>query len=998
MNHNKSQSTFPVACLVLIFLSYPKLLLSFRLGVQVVMRQPTSCAENFSQQWSAFVATSSNSLERNDKAQISRITSLDDVQQLFIRPSSSPFPASTSRELSSLALALEKIENFAVFVSDQAKPPTDNSIFWGLVGILVKLSQSEEEIATRIPRMLRVACQNIDLLNKCRERATKALSETRDTCFDIAHSLVSLLTAVIRSIRKDVDCNLKDRNAWKLIEEQFSNFNCEVNEAISRIEKLSKFSEFEDLTQLHSTLAALPKLSLRQSQEELASLPCFIYPMSRTARFFDRTEDIIEMDRFFCNGVQDTEQPFRSIALHGVAGVGKSSVALRYAENRIHRKELDAMFWISGEKEVTVRQSFTDIAVRLKLPGARPKDHDQNRTLVLDWLQNTECQWLLIFDNVESVDLLMTYWPIARRGQAILTTRNHNFAFDPTDGGLEVISWDAEKGSHFLLHLLSSDIGKQLTEKEASGAHDLSLQLSGHALALSLMAGLIHRRSWSIEEFLEIYNRQPQKVIRMFGNDSINALWNMSFRSLSEKTSAVLGVLTFLSPDSIPQKLFENTDPSVLPDSLKFCVDPFDFSDEMETLMTLALVKRNREQRTFSIHRLVQTSFRQFMGRQGRQRSFNDATLLVSAAFPRKDAKFAQMYHRWGECARYLPQVLSLRDSFREEKKSDPEFSALMLYCDLNNACQRYLIECNGYNDLLALVEVNHMALQTIPPQPWTVYVDLEGSLASHWGQVLGRTGQAEEGVKHLKVAYDLFCKDDPRNLQEEAWCAENLADGYASTNDFLDALKFQEEARDRWLDWAKDNSKDKTEWPAILKWGMGNNLIWAGRNGEAKDILSQGLDQLEAAEPYNWAMVAYTNYALGTLNRLNRDFESAEKHFTEAHNKWISGDNLLSDPFCGACVYRMGCAALDQGKAELAIKHLREACIITERHRIKMPAEYARSLFKLSEALGRDPRQTIESAKRRDESQRILTTRIPQAGDIDDEKTFDDLVFIWWR
>lgn len=95
------------------------------------------------------------------------------------------------------------------------------------------------------------------------------------------------------------------------------------------------------------------------------------------------------MDRHFNNGSQDANQPFRSLALYGIGGVGKSSVALRYAETRIRRMELDAMFWIAGEKEVNIRQSFTDIAVRLKLPGAQLRDHDQNRTLVLDWLQNT---------------------------------------------------------------------------------------------------------------------------------------------------------------------------------------------------------------------------------------------------------------------------------------------------------------------------------------------------------------------------------------------------------------------------------------------------------------------------------------------------------------------------------------------------------------------------------------------------------------------------------
>jgi hypothetical protein len=299
------------------------------------------------------------------------------------------------------------------------------------------------------------------------------------------------------------------------------------------------------------------------------------------------------------------------------------------------------------------------------------------------------CQWLLVFDNVESVDLLMTYWPTASRGQAVITTRNHNFAFYPTDGGLEITEWDTKTGSQFLVHLLSTDIGNQLTEEEAHSAHELSLNLSGHALALSLMAGLIHRRSWSIEEFVEMYKRQPQKVHGIFGNNSINALWDMSFRSLNERTCAILGVLAFLSPDSIPQALFEPKDPNIFPDTLKFCKDPFDFSDEMETLMTLALVKRNKEQRAFSIHRLVQASFKHFMSPETRQKSFNDATLLVSAAFPRKDAEMAQMYHFWKTCSLYLPHVFSLRDSFREEKEANSKFSALMLYCSLNNACQR---------------------------------------------------------------------------------------------------------------------------------------------------------------------------------------------------------------------------------------------------------------------------------------------------------------------
>jgi len=113
---------------------------------------------------------------------------------------------------------------------------------------------------------------------------------------------------------------------------------------------------------------------------------------------------------------------------------------------------------------------------------------------------------------VESIDLLRDHWPAANRGQALITTRNHSFAFEPADGGLEITTWDTETGSRFLLHLLATDISTDLKENEMKYAHELSQKLSGHALAICQMAGLIHRCRWSIAEFMEIYMQHPSEM------------------------------------------------------------------------------------------------------------------------------------------------------------------------------------------------------------------------------------------------------------------------------------------------------------------------------------------------------------------------------------------------------------------------------------------------------------------------------------------------------
>lgn len=62
------------------------------------------------------------------------------------------------------------------------------------------------------------------------------------------------------------------------------------------------------------------------------------------------------------------------------------------------------------------------------------------------------------------------------------------------------------------------------------------------------------------------------------------------------------------------------------------------------------------------------------------------------------------------------------------------------------------------------------------------------------------------------------------------------------------------------------------------------------------------------------------------------------------------------------------------------------------------MPVEHARSLFKLSEALAKEPSGEEESKRLREYSARLLFSRSSLEKSPNLEKTYDDLVFIWWR
>jgi hypothetical protein len=170
----------------------------------------------------------------------------------------------------------------------------------------------------------------------------------------------------------------------------------------------------------------------------------------------------------------------------------------------------------------------------------------------------------VVYDNVESADLLRPYWPEASHGKAIITTRNHSLAYEPATSGLEITSWDANTGS------AKSDIGSDI-QAEGDSASELSKKLSGHASGIAHMAGLIDRRSWSIAEFMRIYLKNPRRA----HESELQALWDFSFATLEKDSRTFLGIASFLVSENIPQLLFEFEEGSDLPEDLEFCTDQF---------------------------------------------------------------------------------------------------------------------------------------------------------------------------------------------------------------------------------------------------------------------------------------------------------------------------------------------------------------------------------------------------------------------------------------
>ena len=321
--------------------------------------------------------------------------------------------------------------------------------------------------------------------------------------------------------------------------------------------------------------------------------PCDNIPFARNTYFFGRQAELTQIREQLDN--QSALGSFKSFALYGTGGIGKTQTALAYAYEQVDARA-DAVLWFNCETNLSIARSFFDVAKMLQLEGITADEtSDQNKVLVLSWLRGTSSfplpssyliaysflslvvrKWVMIMDNVEDPELLRTAWPVAAHGKVLVTSRNDVVSFDPAAGGLEIEVFDEHDGCKFVLSLVGR---KNYSNEEQEAARNLSIRLGGLALAIAVMAAQIRLRSKSIADFLGLYRKHPQRLnrerrgVESRYNFSLQTCWQTAFESLSEEASTLLGIIAHIGPDAIPEALFHPNQSARLPQDLEFCKD-----------------------------------------------------------------------------------------------------------------------------------------------------------------------------------------------------------------------------------------------------------------------------------------------------------------------------------------------------------------------------------------------------------------------------------------
>lgn len=357
-------------------------------------------------------------------------------------------------------------------------------------------------------------------------------------------------------------------------------FRDEVVNTIARLRRSSQRID-KEADAIPSTQESYPAETMTVVKKEPKSiapsddikLPCYMIPYGFNPQFLYREEEISKLRNAIEPG--NCNDGSRTVAIYGLGGVGKTQLALHYANSST--RLYDIILWIPAGTRVTMVQALANFSESLGLSlVGDPEDDSQLAQAVKVWLNTTSHRFLLVFDNVDNVDFLLPIWPASDNGSIIITTRCPSVAFKWAANAIHIEPF-AQEGTLQALTSLTGMI--PAGQEESSSAESICHFLGGLPLAIAQVAEFIADRGCSYEEFLSLYRRSPSKVhIRgsLAGYDhNLSTVWDLSLAKLPESAHVLQSLLCFFDPDKVPERLLTIPEIQHNRDELEFLNDEF---------------------------------------------------------------------------------------------------------------------------------------------------------------------------------------------------------------------------------------------------------------------------------------------------------------------------------------------------------------------------------------------------------------------------------------
>jgi tetratricopeptide (TPR) repeat protein/DNA-binding CsgD family transcriptional regulator len=617
---------------------------------------------------------------------------------------------------------------------------------------------------------------------------------------------------------------------------------------------------------------------------------------------------------------QEKPDGIQTLALFGIGGSGKTTIARQYA-----RQQKGVVWEINAETRDSLRESFENLAYALVktegdtnlLMGLKDiKDVDEKERKLLFFVKERlkSCpNWLLIFDNVEKPTDIQNYFPSNPAawgtGKVMVTTRNSNIAAHSLIHCAMPVG-ELTVGEKLSLFGKITNNGNDLAGDQKSKAEALLKNIPSFPLDISVAAHYLKSITVPYEEYarsirgnIAEFDRVQSNVLNEVGAYSKTryGIITLSLREVLKESGDFGDILLFVSlldSQNIPLELLDKWKGPAVRDSFVHHLKKYSLISSAQVSSIPCLC----------IHRSTQDITFAYLGKELSfdkshplsEKIFNVTDSYVEQAMEREDLA------RMNLSTRHVESLLGHQDLF-------PELAAGALKSKLG--CIYYFMNDHARSQKAfdeALSVLNRVAHDT-------AHAGKVADSLLHIGNMATETGDYPKAQKVFEQALTLYRSGSPRNDLGAAWALSYLGNVYRRQGHFEKAKGFLQES----IQIQRKHHKDPLRMARTLSY-LGTVYRWLGDYEKSADALKESLGIYERSLPENHFRIGWVYAFLGHLYKTLGKFEESKSFFEKSLT--IYQANFPKDHVNIGLMYAY------LGNAHRKLKHDKEAVSLLEK------------------------------------------------------------------